>query len=130
MTATELLKRNCKLFREQSGMTQQAVADAIGKSIDAVRSWEQTTKDKRAPERDSLMVLARLYGRPMDHFFMETPPPAVIAVQPEYEVRFKSVGPVPRGYLEELEAVRRKWTPDRMSEHTDIKKQLKRGKKR
>lgn len=124
MSQDEQIQTNCKRFREESGRTQQEVAEAIGQSIDAVRSWEQK---KRVPERDSLVKLARLYGRTMEHFFMDEPP-ASTATQPAYAVSWKISGKAPAGLQQELDAAKeqilRKYNPAYAHRQTRIKKHL------
>jgi transcriptional regulator with XRE-family HTH domain len=124
MSGDEQIQANCKRFREEAGLTQQQVAEAIGQAIDTVRSWEQK---KRTPERDSLARLAKLYGRTMEHFFM-TEPPAAAAQKPDYAVSFKVSGNAPPGMREDAEAMKeqllRKYNPEYAHKQARAKKQL------
>jgi transcriptional regulator with XRE-family HTH domain len=121
MGDTEQIQINCKRFREEADMTQQAVAEATGMSIDVVRAWEQK---RRKPELDSVVKLAKLYGRRIEEFFMPEPPPAARKDKPAYAASFKITGSPPPGLKEELEAVLRKYNPEYAHKQARIKKQL------
>lgn len=105
-TEAEIIQENCKRFRAESGFSQQQIAERIGQSIDSVRAWEQ---GRRTPDRDSMLKLARLWGRSMEDFFSEDPPPPRLTERPPWEVIFKLKGEPPEGLLAELEAVRDKY---------------------
>ncbi len=130
MTQAEIIQRNCALFREEAGLTQQGAATRLKMSVDAYRNWEQ---GRRTPERDSLAALSQLYGRPIDDFFMENPPKRKRSSLPtaEFEVRLKSFdGVTPEELQDDVEALRRKWTPEKLAEHMRAKEDARRGKKR
>lgn len=46
-------------YREIAGMTQAQVAEALGKTINTIRSWET---GRTAPGADDLSAMCRLYG--------------------------------------------------------------------
>lgn len=121
MSADEQIQSNCARFRKEAGLTQQAVAEETGLSIDIVRAWEQ---GRRTPERDSIVRLSRLYGRPFEHFLMAAPPPSRVQAKPEFEVRTKIVGNAPPGLEEALQETIRRFTPAYAHEQAKIKKQL------
>jgi transcriptional regulator with XRE-family HTH domain len=72
MTEAEIIQRNCKRFREEASLTQEQLAQRIEMSTDAVRKWEQ---GRGTPGRDALAAMARAFGRSMDDFYQESPPP-------------------------------------------------------
>ena len=130
MSTDENIQRNCKRFREEAGISQQDAANAAKISVDAIRNWEQ---GRRTPERDSLIALSRLYGRPVDDFFLEEPPAKRANVVPsvEFEAHFKNVKGVTLPEIEaDLEALRRKWPPEKIAELMKQKKELKGDKKK
>ena len=59
----EIIRRSLgealKAHRQQSGMTQEYVAEALGVSRQAVRKWETGSAE---PSTSNLLALAKLYG--------------------------------------------------------------------
>ncbi len=59
----EIIRRSLgealKDYRQQSGMTQEYVAEALGVSRQAVSKWETGAAE---PSTSNLLALARLYG--------------------------------------------------------------------
>ena len=59
----EIIRRSLgealKAHRQQSGMTQEYVAEALGVSQHAVRKWETGAAE---PSTSNLLALAKLYG--------------------------------------------------------------------
>ena len=59
----EIIRRSLgealKAHRQQSGMTQEYVAEALGVSRQAVRKWETGAAE---PSTSNLLALAKLYG--------------------------------------------------------------------
>lgn len=54
---------NLRLYRTQSGMTQEQLAERIGVSRQAVAKWE---KGETLPDIDNVIALADLYGVTVD----------------------------------------------------------------
>ncbi len=54
---------NLKLYRTQSGLTQEQLAEKIGVSRQAVAKWE---KGETLPDIDNIISLADLYGVTID----------------------------------------------------------------
>jgi transcriptional regulator with XRE-family HTH domain len=130
MDSSEIVRKNVVTFREEAGLTQQEAAHRLKMSVDAYRSWEQ---GRRTPERDSLVALSQLYGRPMDDFFLENPPRRKRPGLPtlELEVRFKNFdGMTPDELQADVEAIRRKWSPERLAEHMRAKEEARKGKRK
>jgi transcriptional regulator with XRE-family HTH domain len=115
MTDTEQAQENCKRFREETGMSQEKVAVAIGVTVDAVRGWEQKKRGFRA---GNIKALAELYGRSMEDFYSAAPPPApglskrYVLVRLVEEVTPEIADPLDRAVLDanekEIEKARRR----------------------
>lgn len=88
--------RNLIKFRENAGLTQQALAEAIGIAAGSVHRYES---GKGLPEREALLRLCAIFHRPVDDFFSAEPPPPKERL---FGVRFKTWGTKPPGFDEEL----------------------------
>jgi hypothetical protein len=107
-------------------LTAQDLYDITGLGVDAIRQYDA---GKRRAESDSLALLSKAFGRPMEDFMDPAPPPPNPRRMKNYFVRTKVVGDAPPGLEEEIAKVLERWTPERMAQHQAIKKELKRGKK-
>jgi hypothetical protein len=98
-----LFHRNMLRFREQlsqqSGhlVTTEQLAVLSGVGIDTVRKCElqsgRTTQKLYICGRDALLAFARVFGRDVDDFFMEDPPPPQPLKQTS-AIRLSIAGPV------------------------------------
>ena len=59
----EMIGRKIRSLREQAGLTQEDVAEAMDVSRQAVSKWEQGLSE---PSTANLLALARLYGISVD----------------------------------------------------------------
>lgn len=55
---------NLKLYRKQSGMTQEQVAEKLGVSRQAVAKWEN---GESLPDIENIIALSDLYGTSVDY---------------------------------------------------------------
>lgn len=81
------LGRHLRRLRQRRGLSQQAAASEIGCSIKSIQNWETGAK---IPGPQSLRLLARYYGQPVEQ---------LAAYIPDYGTE----GP-PRSQLERIEA--------------------------
>ena len=56
--------------RKSRGLSQEALADSLGLSRQAVSTWERA---EASPDTDNLLALARLYGVPLDELLGNLP---------------------------------------------------------
>ncbi len=128
------IHQNLRRFRAEysalvgRNVSAEEIAEASGIKIDTLRAYENGRRNaKIAP----LLALSRIYGRPIEHFFMPDPPPAEAVALPSY---FKVVGAMPEQARKELDLVARevatKYGVDFINEVDAIKKAGRRGKKR
>jgi transcriptional regulator with XRE-family HTH domain len=123
MTENEVIQLNCKRFREESGMTQQQLADESGISIDAIRAYEGK---RRTPDRPRLKLLADTLGRKMDDFTLENPPPPNPESRPPIALKVGPHAPADirkraeeyakqlnREYFDRVHAIKKKEPPKR-----------------
>ena len=61
--------KNLERLRKESGYTQEALAEKVGVSRQAVSNWE---KGISSPDTDNLIALAKLYGVMVDDIVSET----------------------------------------------------------
>lgn len=72
--------KNIKLFREEVELSQADAAGMAGIGVDALRKIEAgRTKE---PSLGVMQRLATLFGRPIEHFSMDRPPPSTQTGQP------------------------------------------------
>lgn len=60
------IRLNLISLRVQNKLTQGDVANKVGKSVNAVGSWEQGLS---LPDIPTLYRLSRLYGKTLEYFF-------------------------------------------------------------
>ncbi len=65
------LSKNLNVYRRRAGFTQEALAERLGVSRQAVSKWES---DRSRPELESLMSMAELYGCTVDDLLQGPPP--------------------------------------------------------
>lgn len=103
------------------------IANASGLKVDSIRQYEG---GKRRAEADSLEMLARVFGRPMEDFGKPDPPPVDPRRMRRWFAAPKTVGRPPPGMIEELDAVIQKYEHRELVDRTRIKDGLRDGKKR
>lgn len=59
---------NIRIKRERKGLTQKALAEAIGSGENTVAGWE---KDKNAPPGDKVIVMARFFQCSTDEILLD-----------------------------------------------------------
>lgn len=64
-----IIRKNLILLRTQKGATQAEIGKLVGKSINAVGSWEQGLS---LPDICTLYQLAKFYGVPIESIFEDT----------------------------------------------------------
>lgn len=64
------LSRKLKAFRDHLGLSQEGLAEELGVSMEAVRSWERC---KRYPSRSSRKRMCEFFGLSEDELFPFTP---------------------------------------------------------
>lgn len=65
------LSKNLNAYRRRSGLTQEALAERLGVSRQAVSKWES---DRSRPELELLLAMAELYGCTVDDLLQGPPP--------------------------------------------------------
>jgi transcriptional regulator with XRE-family HTH domain len=68
----ELFRRNLIAFRNESGLSQQQLADLSGVGVDSIRKYESGTNSVTATV---IANFARVFGRSPGDFYEESPPP-------------------------------------------------------
>ena len=68
-------------LRRRSGMSQDALAEQLGVSRQAVSKWE---RDEAVPEADKIVSLAKAFHVSTDYLLMDEPAPQVSPVQPQF----------------------------------------------
>jgi Zn-dependent peptidase ImmA (M78 family)/transcriptional regulator with XRE-family HTH domain len=90
--ATAINPRLLRWAREQSGLEATEVAEALGKTPEAILSWEA---GDTAPTWNQLDALATHYKRPVAIFFFAEPPQERSA-----ETEFRTAAPIDPGVLD------------------------------
>ena len=67
-------------LRKRSGMSQDALAEQLGVSRQAVSKWE---RDEAVPEADKIVSLARAFHVSTDYLLMDEPAPQSSPAQPQ-----------------------------------------------
>ena len=62
------IRKRLILCRKQAGLTQEEVGKVVGKSSNAVASWEQGYS---LPSLDNFLKLARFYNKSLEYMFGE-----------------------------------------------------------
>lgn len=117
---TEVFARNLASFRAAEGMTQQDLAEAASISVASVYRYEA---GRGLPERSALLRFGEIFGRPVEDFFKDTPPPRDPSRRQPFAVRFKIVGTPPPGLEDELKRVLEKYTPEEAERRRESKAQ-------
>lgn len=68
-------------LRRRSGMSQDALAEQLGVSRQAVSKWE---RDEAVPEADKIVSLAKVFHVSTDYLLMEEPAPQAAPAQPQF----------------------------------------------
>ena len=63
------IAKNLERLRKDNGYTQEALAEKVGVSRQAVSSWEQ---GNASPDTDNLIALAKIYGVKVDDLLVDT----------------------------------------------------------
>jgi transcriptional regulator with XRE-family HTH domain len=82
--SNDLVAKNLKAFRAESGLTTEQAAQMSGVSVDNLRRYERG--DSGVPA-DALRALAAIYGHAMDDFYVEKPPKADLAGRPQFRLQ-------------------------------------------
>ena len=64
----QIIRSNLKRLREEAQKTQSDIAKMVGKSENAVGSWEQGLS---LPDIVTLIKLAKFYGKTLDYMYKE-----------------------------------------------------------
>ena len=64
----EIIRNNLRRLREESQKTQSEIAVLVGKSENAVGSWEQGLS---LPDIVTLAKLAKFYGKTIDYMYVK-----------------------------------------------------------
>jgi transcriptional regulator with XRE-family HTH domain len=67
-----VIAKNLMRFRKERKLTAREAAGLSGRRLDTLRGWEHA---KRAIDATDLYEFAKLYGRKMEDFYQENPPP-------------------------------------------------------
>lgn len=67
-------------LRRRSGMSQDALAEQLGVSRQAVSKWE---RDEAVPEADKIVSLAKAFHVSTDYLLMDEPAPQAAPAQPQ-----------------------------------------------
>ena len=67
-------------LRRRSGMSQDALAEQLGVSRQAVSKWE---RDEAVPEADKIVGLAKAFRISTDYLLMEEPAPQIAPARPQ-----------------------------------------------
>ena len=65
------LSKNLNAYRRRAGLTQEALAERLGVSRQAVSKWES---DRSRPELELLLAMAELDGCTVDDLLQRSPP--------------------------------------------------------
>jgi transcriptional regulator with XRE-family HTH domain len=124
-----VVQRNCVRFRHEMGdnVTQQDVADLAGISVFSVSRYEG---GRGIPGRDELLQLAQVFGRTVEDFYNPNPPAQDKSRSARFGVQFKTIGPRPPGFDQDLAKLMSKYHPDFVREVDAIKRRGRQGKKR
>ena len=68
-------------LRRRSGMSQDALAEQLGVSRQAVSKWE---RDEAVPEADKIVSLAKAFHVSTDYLLMDEPAPQAAPAQPQF----------------------------------------------
>ena len=68
-------------LRRRSGMSQDALAEQLGVSRQAVSKWE---RDEAVPEADKIVSLAKVFHVSTDYLLMDEPAPQAAPAQPQF----------------------------------------------
>jgi transcriptional regulator with XRE-family HTH domain len=74
----EIIRDNIRRFRTELRLSQDKFAFLIGVPSNTASTWEQESKEGggalRTPSLRYLKKMSELLGRPLEHFFLATPP--------------------------------------------------------
>src|SRR5687767_4098193 len=87
----EVIRKNCKQFREEAGWSLQDLANASGLSHSTVWRYED---GRSKPDRDAMRKLATAYGRSTEDFYNPNPPPPDPAKLPPVRRAFMITRPI------------------------------------
>ena len=121
MSKDEVIRKNTKAFREESGLSQQDLVAALGCSVDAVRSWDG---NRRTSDRENVSLMCKLFDRPYEYFEMTSPPKRETKEQQPYRVFAKVIGNGPPGLQEALNKVVEDFGAGKAHERAATKKRL------
>lgn len=76
------LSKNLNAYRRRAGLTQEALAERLGVSRQAVSKWES---DRSRPELELLLAMAKLYGCTVDGLLEGAPPGDALPEEAEEE---------------------------------------------
>lgn len=97
----DLVRANLVRFRDEVELSQQEASDLSGVPVGNLTRYET---GKSFPDPIVLRRLAEAYGRPLDDFFLEDPPPVDKDDLPVFYLRRRSVDvPLPREIEEHLQ---------------------------
>jgi len=97
----EIIRRNCKRFREEAGWTQQGLAERAGLALSSITKYEA---GKATPDRENMHAMAVAFGLQDGDFYKKDPP----SVSPIPEARLKVSDDAPQDIVEEVRDFQRR----------------------
>lgn len=118
-----IIRANCKRFREETGWTQQELAERAGLVVASVARYES---GKSTPDRDAMRKLATVLGRRVEDFYATNPPPAGPRIP---EVRLKVDDDAPPDIVAKVRAFQRDIDRELLERSMAAKNKMRKGKK-